>query len=173
MAPGSEGLMYYPYLWGAKTPFFNPRARGVFIGFTHAHTRAHFIRAVLEGVAYQYVGAMELLRDLGVEVRRVTMTGGEVRGRLWNEVKASVLGMKILIPRVAGAASLGAAILAAVAAGHFKSFNEAARSMVHVAEAYEPSPKLHEEYAKLYEAYVEVYRRIEKAFEVVANLSSD
>ncbi|RLE86317.1 MAG: xylulokinase [Thermoprotei archaeon] len=170
--PGSEGLMYYPYLWGAKTPFFNPDARGVFIGFTHAHTRAHFIRAVLEGVAYQYVGAMELLRDLGVEVRRVTMTGGEVRGRLWNEIKASVLGMRILVPRVISAASLGAAILAAVGAGLYRSFDEAVSSMVHVAEAYEPRPELHEKYVKLYKAYVETYRRLEDAFEIVARLSS-
>ena len=162
--PGAEGLLYYPYLWGARAPRFNPKARGVFIGFTHAHGRAHFVRAVLEGVAYQYVGTLNLLRELGVEVRRISMTGGEVRGKLWNEIKAAVLGMKLIVPRVVEAASLGAAILAAVGSSMFTSFTRAIESMVHIAEVYEPALELHERYVELWKRYEYVYEVLERAF---------
>lgn len=165
--PGADGILYYPYLWGAKVPYFNPNAKGLFIGFTHAHTRAHLIRAVLEGVAYHYADAVAILQELGIKVRRITMTGGEVRGKLWNEIKATVLGLKVLIPKVTDAASLGAAVLAAVGAGCFSSFEQAVNSMVHIAEEYVPDPALSNKYAELRQLYKEVYRRLESAFEVL------
>lgn len=167
VSPGADGVLYYPYLWGAKVPYFNPNAKGTFIGFTHAHTRAHLIRAVLEGVAYHYADAMTILRELGIRVRRITMTGGEVRGRLWNEIKAAALGSRLLIPRVTDAASLGAAVLAAIGAGCFNSFERAVNSMVRIAEEYMPDPALSSKYAELHQVYREVYRHLEGAFEVL------
>ncbi len=167
VSPGADGVLYYPYLWGAKVPYFNPNAKGVFIGFTHAHTRAHLIRATLEGVAYHYADAVAILQELGIKVRRITMTGGEVRGKLWNEIKAAVLGSRVLIPKVTDAASLGAAILAAVGAGCFNSFEQAVNSMVHIAEEYMPDPVLSSKYAELRQLYKEVYRRLESSFEVL------
>lgn len=167
VSPGADGVLYYPYLWGAKVPYFNPNAKGAFIGFTHAHTRAHLIRAVLEGVAYHYTGAMAILQELGIRIRRVTMTGGEVRGRLWNEIKAAALGLKLLIPKVTDAASLGAAVLAAIGAGCFGSFERAIDSMIHIAEEYMPDSVLSNKYAELRRVYKEVYRHLEGAFEVL------
>jgi len=123
------------------------------------------VRAVLEGVAYHYRGAIEIVRELGVEVRRISMTGGEVRSDLWNVIKASVLGAEIILPRVADAASLGAAILAAVGAKCYDSFHKAIQSMVHVERKVEPDPRLKAEYDRLYPKYVAVYRCLEKAFE--------
>lgn len=165
--PGSEGVLYFPYLWGAKTPFFNPRARGVFIGIAHAHTRAHLIRSILEGVAFHYRGALELLADLGVTVKRMTITGGEARSEVWNRIKAATAGVPLFVPRVTDAASLGAAILAAVGAGYFKSAKSAVESMVSVERVVEPEPALATIYEQLYEKYCAVFRRLEEAFELL------
>ncbi|MCS7105171.1 MAG: xylulokinase [Thermofilaceae archaeon] len=165
---GSEGLLYFPYLWGVKTPFFNPKAKGVFIGFTHAHTRKHFVRAILEGVAYHYKGAIELLSELGVNVRRFTMTGGEVRGELWNQIKAAMLGINILIPRETDAASLGAAILAALGTRHYATVREAVQAMVHVARVVEPDSELFSSYTRLYEIYRATYYALEKAYDLAS-----
>jgi len=165
--PGSDGLFYFPYLWGAKAPFFNAKAKAAFVGLTHAHTRAHMVRAILEGVAYHYRGVFELLEELGVRVRRVTMTGGEVRGKLWNRIKASTLGLKILLPRVSDAASLGAAILAAVGSKHYASFERAVSSMVSVEQEVEPVPELEAAYRGLYGRYVALYRRLEATFDLL------
>ncbi|RLF02628.1 MAG: xylulose kinase, partial [Thermoprotei archaeon] len=100
-------------------------------------------------------------------VRRISMTGGEVRGKLWNEIKAAVLGMKLIVPRVVEAASLGAAILAAVGSSTFTSFTRAIESMVHIAEVYEPALELHERYVELWKRYEYVYEVLERAFNAV------
>lgn len=165
VSPGSDGLLYYPYLWGAKAPFFNARAKALFLGLTHAHTRAHLVRAILEGVAYHYKGVFELLKELKVQVRRVTMTGGEVKGELWNKIKASVSGVMISLPRISDAASLGAAMLAAVGSGHYSTVQQAVESMVRIERRVEPDPGLEVAYAELYEKYISVYRRLEGVFE--------
>ena len=165
--PGSEGVMYFPYLWGAKAPFFNPRAKGAFVGITHAHTRAHLIRAILEGVAFHYRGVLGLLAELGVAVKRLSLTGGEARSEVWNKIKASVAGMPLRVPKVLDAASLGAAILAAVGAEHYGGVRTAAENMVRFERVIDPDPRLAEAYEKLYEKYCAVYRRLEGAFELM------
>jgi xylulokinase len=165
--PGSEGVMYFPYLWGAKAPFFNPRAKGAFVGITHAHTRAHLIRAILEGVAFHYRGVLGLLAELGVAVKRLSLTGGEARSEVWNKIKASVAGMPLHVPKVLDAASLGAAILAAVGAKHYGDVRTAAENMVRFERVIDPDPRLAEAYEKLYEKYCAVYRRLEGAFELM------
>jgi len=165
--PGSDGLLFYPYLWGARAPYFKRNATGVFIGFTHAHGKAHFVRAVLEGVAFQYVGTLELLKELGIGVRRISMTGGETRSHLWNTIKASVVGREILVPHITDAAGLGAAMLAAVGSGVFKSFKEAVNAMVRIAHVYRPDPELHKTYRSLQRVYEEVYRHLEKIYDIL------
>jgi len=165
--PGSEGVMYFPYLWGAKVPFFNPRAKGAFVGITHAHTRAHLIRAILEGVAFHYRGALELLAELGVVVKRLSITGGETRSDVWNKIKATVAGVPLHVPRVVDAASLGAAILAAVGAGHHRDVRSASARMVHFERVIDPEPHLVETYAQLYEKYRAVYRGLEGVFDLL------
>ena len=165
--PGSEGIVYFPYLWGVKAPFFNPRAKGAFIGVTHAHTRAHLIRAVLEGVAFHYRGALELLAELGVVVKHLSITGGEARSDVWNKIKAAVAGVPLHVPKVIDAASLGAAILAAVGARQHRDVRVAAESMVRFERVIDPDPYLAKTYKKLYERYCTVYRELEKVFDLM------
>lgn len=162
---GADGLLYYPYLWGARAPVFNPMAKGVFFGFLHGHSRAHFIRAILEGVAYQYLGILEVLEDLGVPVSKVSMVGGEVKSSLWNQIKADVINLPIQIPCVTEAASLGSAILAGLATKVYADVGKAIKSVVRIEKVYNPRKEFHEKYKKIYEAYKRVYSNLEKAFQ--------
>ncbi|MCD6444363.1 hypothetical protein J7L70_05115, partial [Candidatus Bathyarchaeota archaeon] len=168
---GSRGLFYYPYLWGARAPKFNPYARSAFIGFTHAHGKPAFVRAILEGVAFQYVETQEIAKRLGVQVRRITMTGGEAKSRLWNQIKADVLGMDVEIPEILDAAALGACILAAVGIKAYEDFPHAVEEMVRISRVFRPEKESHEKYMKLYEAYQEVYRYYSSCFDILADVS--
>jgi xylulokinase len=166
---GADGLLYYPYLWGARAPVFNPKAKGVFFGFLHGHSRPHFIRAILEGVAYQYLGVLEILKDLGVSVSRVLMVGGEAKSSLWNQIKADVINLPIQIPHVTEAASLGSAILAALATKTYPDVDRAIKNMVKIETVYKPRKRFHDKYRKVYKIYKEVYRHLEKAFQALPN----
>jgi len=171
ISPGADGLFYYPYLWGARAPKFNPMAKGVFIGITHGHTKAHFIRAILEGIALQYAEVFEILEEMKVEVRRITMTGGEARSELWNIIKASVLRREIAVPRIIAATSLGAAILAAIGAKLHSSIEKATEEMVHIAKVYKPDPALSKVYQEIYKRYREIYSILEGSFRLLNPLT--
>ncbi|MBS7611137.1 xylulokinase [Candidatus Bathyarchaeota archaeon] len=169
--PGAGGLFYYPYLWGARAPKFDLLARSAFIGFTHAHKRPAFIKSILEGVAFQYSETLQLVRELGVDIKRITMTGGEVKSNLWNQIKADVLGMYIHVPEVLDAAALGSCILASIGAKAYADFETAVKHMIRISKTYNPNPKAHSEYAKLLKAYQKVYEYYEQCFKILADIS--
>jgi xylulokinase len=169
---GAGGLLYYPYLWGARAPKFNPLARSAFIGFTHAHRKSDFIRAILEGVAFQYSETLQLVRELGVDVRRITVTGGEAKSNLWNQIKADALGMSLHVPEVLDAAALGSCILASVGVKVYANFQTAVAQMVRIPKTYNPNPKAHSEYTKLIKAYQKVYEHYKECFKILAELST-
>ncbi|MFB0569112.1 MAG: xylulokinase [Nitrososphaeria archaeon] len=164
ISPGSDGLFYYPYLWGARAPKFNPAARGVFFGLTHAHTKAHFVRSILEGVAFQYAEILEILQELGVSVERFSMTGGETRSGLWSQIKANVIGKPIGASDVPDAAPLGAAILAAVGTKQYHDFDEATKNMVRTSETFQPKKESYEKYRNVLSKYKTAYEALESAF---------
>ena len=166
ISPGCDNLFYYPYLMGALAPKFNDIAKGVFFGFTLSNTKAHFVRAVLEGVAFQYRETLDLLKGLGVNIREASMVGGETKSDLWNQIKADVTGKLIRIPEVVDAATLGSAILAGMGVGLYKDIKNAVERTVRFKKIYEP--RQHKRYTKLYEKYKNVYKFIEAAYEVIA-----
>ena len=129
------------------------------------------MRAILEGVAFQYVETLEIAKRLGVQVRRITMTGGEAKSRLWNQIKADVLGMDVEIPEILDAAALGACILAAVGIKAYEDFPHAVEEMVRISRVFRPEKESHEKYMKLYEAYQEVYRYYSSCFDILADVS--
>lgn len=163
---GSENLFFYPYFMGARAPVYNPEARAVFHGIRLGHEKKHFIRSIMEGVVFQYAGALGVAAELGVEVKRITVVGGESKSDFWNQLKADVFGLPVSVVKIRDAAALGSAILAAVGSGSYSSVAEAADNMVHVEKVYEPRPDIHEAYKKVMEVYWEVWRRIEGSFKV-------
>jgi len=161
---GSDGLVALPHLEGAACPEFNPAARGVFFGATLRHGRAHFVRALMESVAYMLKRDLELVQGLGAPVRELRSTGGGARSELWLQMKADVLQAPVATVACEETACLGAAILGAVATGCYGSLEEAVARMARLRGRIEPDPANAEAYRRGYEQYVELYERLRPMF---------
>ena len=153
---GSEGLMFHPYLNGELTPYNDPLLRGSYIGISSHHTTAHFSRATLEGVAMSLKDCMLTLRGLDVDMTRLRIIGGGAKGTLWRQIVADVLGMKLEKAKVDDS-SFGTAMLAAVGAGWFSDYAEAAEKCTQVDSVSVPDPENHEIYEKLFKKYKAVH----------------
>jgi xylulokinase len=156
---GADGLLWTPYLMGERTPHLDPNARGALVGLTAQHTRAHLIRAILEGVAFSLRDTFTIFRDLGVPVKSIRLGGGGARSRLWQRIQADVYGMRVDLIAAEEGAAYGAALLAGVGAAVWPSVEAACGTSVHVAKQVEPIAKnaelmngRYEEYRKLYPA---------------------
>ncbi len=163
-SPGADGLFYYPYLTGAFSPKFNEKARGIFFGINISHGKGHFVRAILEGVAFQYLETFKLLRTLGVKIQKLHMVGGETRSSLWNQIKADVTGKEIKVPEVDDAAALGAASLAGTGVKQYPSLKKAVEETVKTKKVFKPNPEQQKTYAMIYKNYKTVYSKAEKGF---------
>lgn len=161
---GSDGLVALPHLEGAFCPEFNPAARGVFFGVTLAHTKAHFVRALMEAVAYMLKRNLDLLEELGLPVTEVRSMGGGARSPLWLRIKADVLQKPMRTLEVEETACLGAAVMGATATGQFDSVVEGVQQMVHLRETVEPSERDRAAYQEGYSRYCELYQRLEPMF---------
>jgi xylulokinase len=155
--PGSEGLLFQPYLAGERTPHADPEARGAFVGLSLRHDRGALTRAVLEGVAYGLRDSLELVRTLGVTVETGRVSGGGARSRLWLRILASVLDLPLERTVVEEGAAFGAALLSGVARGVFADAAEAVAACVRVTDVVEPEPEWRETYAEGYARYAELY----------------
>ena len=164
--PGSEGLMILPYWNAVMNPYWDPDARGCIIGLSSGHHRGHLYRAILEGIALEQALATEAVEKATNEkTKEFAVIGGGARSKLWRQIIADASGVKVLNMSSDEASSLGAGISAAVAAGWFPSFREAAASMVHVKGITEPDPQNADryhiqlsEYKKIYPAIREINR---------------
>jgi xylulokinase len=128
--PGSEGLIFLPHLSGMRTPEPNPDAKGVFFGITLRHGKPHFVRAILEGVAFGVRDSIEIFKELRVPVGEVRSIGGGSRSEIWRQIQADVLGLTHCTVNVTECAAFGAALLAAVGAGAYASVPEACRATI-------------------------------------------
>ncbi len=155
--PGTEGLLFQPYLQGERTPHADPDARGAFVGLTLRHDRGALTRAVLEGVAYGLRDSFELLRELGVEAEVGRVSGGGARSALWLKIVASVLGLPLERTTADEGAAYGAALLGGVAQGVFADAHEAVAACVRVSDRIEPEPAWQAAYEDGYARYRELY----------------
>jgi xylulokinase len=155
--PGTEGLLFAPYLAGERTPYPDPDARGAFTGLELRHDRGALWRAVLEGVAYGLRDSLELLRSLGAEPEVGRVSGGGARSEVWLRIVASVLGLPLERTASEEGSAFGAALLAGVRAGVFDDAHEAVARCVRVAERIVPDAAWAEAYEHGYERYRRLY----------------
>ena len=154
---GSDGLLYHPYLNGELTPYADPTLCGSFIGMRTTHTRAHFTRSVLEGVALSLLHCKKTLEEIGIAPSdRATIIGGGAKGELWRQITADCLGME-LVKTTSSDSSLGSAMLAGVAVGVFASCEDAVNACVKVENITKPIEENTKKYDKLFEEYVAVH----------------
>src|ERR1700674_1306411 len=138
---GADGLLWAPYLMGERTPHLDPNARGALVGLTAQHTRAHVIRAILEGVAFSLRDTFTIFRELEVPVKTIRLGGGGARSALWQQIQADIYGMTVDLVAAEEGAAYGAALLAGVGAGVWRSVEAACGTAVHVAKRVEPIRK--------------------------------
>lgn len=154
--PGSEGLLFLPYLSGERTPHSDPKARGTFFGLTNRHDKSHMTRALMEGVIFSLRDSLEIMWELGVKVEQVRATGGGARGELWRQLQADAYGLPIHRTTTDEGPAYGAALLGGVAAGVYRDIQEASSQVELRDEVTEPE----EENVRFYEECYEVYRSL-------------
>jgi xylulokinase len=170
IAPGSDGLLFLPYLMGERTPHLDPLARGMWFGLTALHTRGHLIRSILEGVAFSLRDSLEIFRELKIPVLQIRASGGGSRGPLWRQIQADIFGKEIVTLRESEGSALGAALLAGVGAGIFKSVREAADQALEVRSSTQPQDANVHFYSSQYEIYRQVYPAVRELSHQLANL---
>jgi xylulokinase len=151
--PGTEGLLFAPYLAGERTPHADPDARGAFTGLSVRHDRGALARAVLEGVAFGLRDSLELLRALGVQAEVGRVSGGGARSELWLKIVASVLQLPLERTESEEGSAYGAALLAGVRAGMFADAAEAVSSCVRVVDEIRPEWDYEDAYARFRHLY--------------------
>ncbi|MEW6359031.1 MAG: xylulokinase [Planctomycetota bacterium] len=165
--PGSDGLIFLPYLVGERTPHMDPKATGCFVGLTLRHGRAHMARAIMEGVAFAMRDSLEIFRELGVTYRKAIASGGGARSPLWRQIQADVFGVDLVTVDVAEQAGVGAALLAGVGVGVFKNVAEACRRAVSYGEGASPIEANRALYEEKYRAFRALYPRLKTIFRLL------
>ncbi|MGA8313843.1 MAG: xylulokinase [Terriglobales bacterium] len=158
--PGSDGLLWAPYLMGERTPHLDPNARAALIGLTASHIRGHVVRAILEGVAFSLRDSFTLFAEMGVPVRNIRLGGGGARSPLWRQIQADVYGHEVEILEAEEGAAYGAAILAGVGAGLWSSVDNACDETVKVAQRVAQQPAVAQNMNASYAAYRRMYPAI-------------
>ena len=165
MPAGSDGLLALPYLTGVLTPYWDSNARGVLLGLSGRHGKAHMYRAILEGLAFeQRLSTLGAESVTGARTERFLVMGGGSRSPLWCQMIADILGRPVEIAREAEATCLGAGILAAVGAGHYDSAATAAAAMSGVGRGYAPDPVQSAKYDQLFDIYKDIYPALRDQF---------
>jgi xylulokinase len=162
--PGSDGLLFLPYLTGERSPHPDPLARGAFVGLTIGHDRRHLTRAVLEGVAFGLRDGLDLMVEAGMPApRQIRASGGGIASSLWRQILADVLDAEIATVNTTEGAAYGAAVLAAVGAGWFRSVEEATDTVVSASVGASPGTDV-AAYAETHAVYRELYPALAPTF---------
>ncbi len=165
---GAEGLFFLPYLTGERTPYPDPLARAGFIGLTLRHALPHLTRAVLEGVAFGLRDSMELVKGAGLgAIKQIRVSGGGAKSPLWRQILADVIGSELVTVNTTEGGAFGAALLAAVGAGVWKTVPEACRATIKVVSATSPQPAQVKVYNDLYPLYRGLYPALKPTFDAV------
>lgn len=164
VSAGADGLLWAPYLMGERTPYLDSNARAALVGLTASHTKAHIVRAILEGVAFSLQDTFTIFRELNVPVKNIRLGGGGARSHLWRQIQADVYGHDVECVQSEEGAAYGAAILAGVGAGMWPSVDAACDLVVKVRDQVQPKPANQAVMAAQYESYRRVYPALKSIF---------
>jgi len=167
---GCSGLIYLPYIMGERTPHLDPDAKGVFFGLSAMHDKRDMIRAIMEGVVYSLRDCLEIIRGMGVDINEVRASGGGGKSSFWRQMQADVFGNQIVTMNTTEAPALGAALLAGVGTGLYKSVPEACDEVLKVKTRQLPDMSLNTVYDKYYRIYDQLYKSLKQDFKDLSNV---
>lgn len=167
--PGSDGLLFHPFLAGERAPLWNPDVRGSFIGLTMSHKKEHMIRAALEGVIYNlYTVFLALIECMDSPVTRIQATGGFARSQVWRQMMSDIFDSEVIVPESYESSCLGACILGLYATGKINSF-EVVSEMVGSTYKHMPNKEATQAYSELVSIFISISRVLEKDYSRLAN----
>lgn len=164
VSPGSYGLIFLPYLSCERTPYADPYARGVFFGISYVHGPDHFVRAILEGVAFSQFDCLSLMNEVGIKSDKVILFGGGAKSKIWRQIIADIFNKRIATLNIEEGPSYGGALLAGVGCGVYESVVEAAKKVIKEIDEVNPLPENIEKYKHIYEIYKSLYKDLKKDF---------
>jgi xylulokinase len=157
VSTGSDGVIWTPYLMGERTPHLDPFARAALVGLTARHTRAHIVRAIMEGVAFSLRDTFEIFNAMQVQVREIRVGGGGARSSLWRQIQADVYGQPVSTVAAQEGAAYGAAVLGGVAMNIWSSVDDACDTVVRLTDRVEPDAESVRVLARQYARFKKIY----------------
>ncbi|MFY9147598.1 MAG: FGGY-family carbohydrate kinase [Bacillota bacterium] len=170
IGPGSEGLVFLPYMAGERSPIWDSTARGVLFGLSYDKTRAHIIRAIMEGVGYSLLHNLKTAEEVKAEVGVLLSVGGSANSRVWTQIKSDITNKPIHVPASDHATTLGAALIAGVGIGVYRDFQSAVDNTVRIQRVHEPDELAHQMYRGYYRLYLDLYDRLKDHFRQLDSL---
>ncbi|WP_439425068.1 gluconokinase [Oenococcus alcoholitolerans] len=169
---GADGLLFHPYLSGERAPIWDANARGSFFGLTHYHTRAHMVRAVLEGIIFNiYMVALALEEVVG-DLKSIQATGGFARSALWRQMLADIFEQPVTVPEAFESGALAATVIAQKALGYTDKI-ENIKDMVGKSQTYDPNPDNYNVYRELAPIFIRLSRQLQTEYENIANFQRE
>ena len=156
IAPGSDGVTVVPHLAGSGSPIWNPDSCGIISGLRLSHGAANIIRAVMEGVVFAELHALDAVREYVPNIKKLQLTGGGGSSNIWPQIMADAIGLPVTIPECQQSTCLGAAMMAGVAIGVYSNHTEAIESMTRTQRMIIPNPDFKEIYDTSYKRYLNI-----------------
>lgn len=167
---GAHGLFWLPYLMGERTPHLDALARGAWIGLTAKHQRSDLIRAILEGVCYSQRDCLEIIGGLGARAKKVRLSGGGAKSPFWHQLFADVFGTEVVTLETQEGSAYGAALLALVGTGEYKTAREACAAVIKEVDSRQPEDSAKHYYNRAYQVYGSLYPALKQSFADIAGL---
>ncbi|CQR51332.1 Gluconokinase [Paenibacillus riograndensis SBR5] len=170
--PGSNGLLFHPYLTGERAPLWNPDARGSFFGLTMNHHKEHMIRSVLEGVIFNMYTVLLAMEEQIGRPAKIHATGGFARSSLWRQMMADIFDQEVVIPESFESSCLGAVVLGLYATGRTDSF-DIVFSMIGSTHQHQPVKEHARVYKQLLPIYISLFRSLESQYQAIAEFQRE
>ena len=158
--PGSNGVIYLPYLMGERTPHIDPNIKGGFLGVSLINNHSDFVRSILEGVSFSLKNCLDIIEDMNVDISDIRVSGGGAESSVWIQILADVFNYPLKTVKASEGPALGVAILAGVGAGIYDSVEEACSKIVKGNEQFEPDGDVIDTYSDVYKVYNSLYPKI-------------
>ena len=160
-------VFFLPYLMGERSPHNDPDARGMFLGMSMDSTRKDMTLAVLEGVTFGLRDSLEVAKSFGIDIKRTKICGGGAKSPLWKKLVANILNLEVEVLPSEEGPGYGAAILAAVGCGEFKSIEEAVSNIITVKETIKPDTELVAKYESKYQKFRKIYPTVKSLYKEI------
>ena len=165
---GADGLLFHPYLGGERAPIWDANARGSFFGLTHNHTRAHMVRAVLEGIIFNIYMVSLALEEVVGDLSAIQATGGFARSPLWRQMAADIFEQQVTVPTAFESGALAATVMAQKALGLIDNL-EVIGDMIGEANTYQPNPENYDAYRELTPIFIRLSRQLQTEYKAIAD----